>query len=53
MAFVTSSLARRFRELPISFAHAMAAVRLPPIHIDPFDRMLVAQARCDGLTLVT
>jgi PIN domain nuclease of toxin-antitoxin system len=42
-----------FRELPVSFAHAMAAGRLPPIHKDPFDRMLVAQARCDSLTLVT
>jgi len=42
-----------FRELPIGFAHAMAAGRLPPIHRDPFDRMLVAQARREGLTLVT
>jgi PIN domain nuclease of toxin-antitoxin system len=42
-----------FRELPISFTHAMAAGRLRLIHRDPFDRMLVAQARCEGLTLVT
>ena len=42
-----------FRELPIGFAHATAAGHLPPIHKDPFDRMLVAQARCEGLTLVT
>ncbi len=42
-----------FRELPIGFAHAIAAGRLPPLHKDPFDRMLVAQARCEGLTLVT
>ena len=42
-----------FRELPIGFAHAMAAGRLPPIHRDPFDRMLVAQARCEDLILVT
>jgi PIN domain nuclease of toxin-antitoxin system len=42
-----------FRELPIGFAHAIAAGRLPLIHKDPFDRMLVAQARCEGLTLVT
>lgn len=42
-----------FRELPIGFGHAMAAGRLPPIHRDPFDRMLVAQARCENLTLVT
>lgn len=42
-----------FRELPIDFTHAIAAGRLPPIHRDPFDRMLIAQARCEGLTLVT
>jgi PIN domain nuclease of toxin-antitoxin system len=42
-----------FRELPISFEHAIAAGRLPPVHRDPFDRMLVAQARCEHLTLVT
>ncbi len=42
-----------FRLLPIDSTHAIAAGRLPPIHRDPFDRMLVAQARCEGLTLVT
>jgi len=42
-----------FRELPIRFEHTIAAGRLPLIHRDPFDRMLVAQARCDDLTLVT
>jgi PIN domain nuclease of toxin-antitoxin system len=42
-----------FRELPIGFTHAMTAGRLPLIHKDPFDRMLVAQARCENLTLVT
>ena len=42
-----------FERLPISFAHAEAAARLPPHHADPFDRMLVAQARTEGLTLVT
>ena len=31
--------------LPLSLAHAIAAARLPMIHRDPFDRMLVAQAR--------
>jgi len=47
---------RRFgsiQELPIRFDHATAAERLPVIHRDPFDRMLIAQARCDDLTLVT
>jgi PIN domain nuclease of toxin-antitoxin system len=42
-----------FRELPILSAHARAAGRLPLIHRDPFDRMLVAQARCEDLVLVT
>ena len=42
-----------FRELAITSAHAIAAGRLPLIHRDPFDRMLVAQAQCEGLTLVT
>lgn len=42
-----------FRELPINFEHAMVAGRLPLIHCDPFDRMLVAQAQCEDLTLVT
>jgi PIN domain nuclease of toxin-antitoxin system len=42
-----------FRELPVSHRHAVTAARLPAIHGDPFDRMLVAQARCEELTLVT
>lgn len=42
-----------FRELPVTHAHAIAAGRLPVHHRDPFDRMLVAQATVEGLTLVT
>jgi PIN domain nuclease of toxin-antitoxin system len=42
-----------FRELPIVAKHAIAAGRLPPLHRDPFDRMLVAQAQCENLTVVT
>lgn len=46
--------ASRFQPLPITtLAHAIAAGRLPRHHDDPFDRMLVAQARIEGLTLVT
>ncbi len=41
-----------FRELPIEVEHAIAAAELPRHHTDPFDRMLVAQARIDELTLV-
>lgn len=42
-----------FRPLPISADHAIVAARLPMIHRDPFDRMLVAQAQSESLTLVT
>jgi PIN domain nuclease of toxin-antitoxin system len=43
----------RATELTINFRHSMVAARLPMHHRDPFDRMLVAQATCDDLTLVT
>jgi PIN domain nuclease of toxin-antitoxin system len=39
--------------LQISLNHALAVRTLPPHHADPFDRMLVAQAHCENLTLVT
>ncbi len=39
--------------LPVEAAHALAVVALPDIHADPFDRMLVAQARIERLTLMT
>lgn len=42
-----------FRRLPISHEHAIAAGHLPFIHRDPFDRMLIAQAQCEDLTLLT
>jgi len=42
-----------FVELPITVRHGLAAGKLPLHHKDPFDRLLVAQARCEGLTLVT
>lgn len=42
-----------FKELSVTSEHAVAAGQLPMIHRDPFDRMLVAQARCAGLMLVT
>jgi PIN domain nuclease of toxin-antitoxin system len=42
-----------FVSLPISIAHAIAAGRLPRHHDDPFDRMLIAQALAEGLTIVT
>jgi PIN domain nuclease of toxin-antitoxin system len=42
-----------FEPLPVRFAHAEHAGRLPPHHRDPFDRMLVAQALAESLTIVT
>jgi len=42
-----------WRELVISSEHAVATLDLPPLHKDPFDRMLLAQARVEGLSLVT
>lgn len=42
-----------FPELPIDADHVVAVADLPPIHRDPFDRLLVAQARTEGLTLLT
>ena len=43
----------RFRPLPITFDHAQAISHLPLHHRDPFDRMLIAQARSEDLTLLT
>jgi PIN domain nuclease of toxin-antitoxin system len=43
----------RFSKLAVSFEHADAVARLEPHHSDPFDRMLLAQARVENLTLVT
>ncbi len=42
-----------FGMLPITAGHAMAAGRLPAHHADPFDRMLIAQAQLEDLTLVS
>ncbi len=42
-----------FEPLAVTFPHAVQAARLPPNHGDPFDRMLIAQARIEGLLLAT
>lgn len=42
-----------YTELSITSAHAVAVTSLPPIHKDPFDRLIVAQAMMEGITLVT
>jgi len=42
-----------YDELPITGEHAVALDGLPPIHKDPFDRMLIAQSMVEGITLLT
>ncbi len=42
-----------YTELAVTGAHAVEVDLLPPIHKDPFDRILVAQARVEGMTLLT
>ena len=46
-------LSHGYRELAVSSEHAIGVASLPTIHRDPFDRLLVAQALAEGLTLVT
>ncbi len=46
-------LAAGYRELPIHSTHAIALATLPPIHKDPFDRILIAQAMVENYTLLT
>lgn len=42
-----------FLELPVTFRHAELVAQLPAHHRDPFDRLLIAQAEAERLTLVT
>jgi PIN domain nuclease of toxin-antitoxin system len=42
-----------FERLPVTDVHAWAVRALPPIHNDPFDRLLVAQAVCERATIVS
>lgn len=50
---LVSLLEQGIRSLPVTFAHAFAVRHLPLHHTDPFDRLLIAQARCENLTLLT
>ena len=53
-AFMTHMLARHaFGVLPISLRHTLRDFSLPTHHSDPFDRLLVAQAQLEALTLIT
>jgi len=42
-----------YHEMPINGAHALMVDNLPALHKDPFDRILIAQAMLEGLTLLT
>jgi PIN domain nuclease of toxin-antitoxin system len=42
-----------YTELPVTAEHALAVDMLPSLHKDPFDRLLIAQARREGMSLVT
>jgi PIN domain nuclease of toxin-antitoxin system len=42
-----------YGELPVASEHAVAIEGLPPIHNDPFDRLLIAQSMVEGITLLT
>ena len=51
--FYAKLLDSGYRELPIDGTHGGYVQVLPPIHKDPFDRILVAQATIEGITLLT
>ena len=46
-------LANGLEELPVTIGHTARVAGLPPLHGDPFDRLLIAQALAEGLMLVT
>jgi PIN domain nuclease of toxin-antitoxin system len=46
-------LARDYHEIAITGLHTAAVADLPPIHKDPFDRLLLAQAKTEGISLIT
>lgn len=46
-------LANGYQELPLTGEHAVVIEHLPWLHKDPFDRILVAQSRVEGMTLLT
>lgn len=52
--FIPEAMARfKAQPLPISHPHTLLVAELPSHHKDPFDRMLIAQARSEGMTLMT
>jgi PIN domain nuclease of toxin-antitoxin system len=52
--FVPNRAARaNFKILPISLPHVLFVHNLPPVHKDPFDRLIVSQAQAEGLNILT
>lgn len=52
-SYLSDLSAQGFRELSVGWEHARTAGNLPSLHRDPFDRMVIAQAQTENLTLVT
>ena len=52
-ALVAAIAGSGFLELPVTAKHAAAVCRLPDVHNDPFDRLLIAQAMCEPLRFLT
>ncbi len=48
-----AALETGFASMPVQHDHACRVRHLPPLHADPFDRLLLAQAQCEGAQLVT
>ena len=48
-----SLIANEYNEIQIEAAHALRVATLPPLHADPFDRILLAQAMAEGFVLLT
>lgn len=53
MQLYSELLDNRYEELPLNSRHAFALAGLPPIHKDPFDRILIAQSISEGMLLLT
>jgi PIN domain nuclease of toxin-antitoxin system len=48
-----SLIANEYNEIQIEAAHVLRVATLPPLHADPFDRILLAQAMAEGFVLLT
>ena len=51
--YVADKVRAGLRVMSIDWPHAAAVESLPPHHADPFDRLIIAQARCEGLAVIT